>query len=256
MITGCGRGMILSENVWTRMVMATSYAMSRSLDEKTQLFGAPVGSMGIPLFGEKGQALGPANTVSMIIALEKMAEMARFIGDDAAAEFYLAQAKLSPTAIDTLLWNETAGYYAATLGSTGYDLMDIAQVLLAGIGSEQRQASFVEKLDALKVPAGYINGTRLSDTPGIVDPYYESFLLEGLASTGRTELAQDLLDATWTPMVHRDCNYTGGYWEYIISVIAIPRLLSHTPKTQDSPHPHLISHYNPGLDLFTGSSHF
>lgn len=205
------------ESVWPRMVMTTSYALSRSLDQKTQLFGAPYGSTGTPLSGEKGQALGPANTVSMIIGLERMAEMARFIGDDDAAAFYQTQAQLSRTAIDTLLWNETAGYYAATLGGTGYDLMDIAQVLLAGIGSEQRQASFVEKLSALQVPAGYINGTRFFDTPGVVDAYYMSFLLEGLAATKRTKLAQDLLDATWAPMVHRDRNYTGGYWEYIVS---------------------------------------
>lgn len=205
------------EKAWPRMVMATSYALSRSLDQKTQLFGAPYGSTGTPLSGEKGQALGPANTVSMIIGLERMAEMARFIGDNAAAAFYQTQAQLSRTAIDSLLWNETAGYYAATLGGTGYDLMDIAQVLLAGIGSEQRQASFVEKLSALRVQAGYINGTRFLDTPGVVDVYYMSFLLEGLALTNRTALAQDLLDATWAPMVNRDRNYTGGYWEYIVS---------------------------------------
>lgn len=34
------------EEVWPRMVMATSYALSRSLDQKTQLYGAPYGSTG------------------------------------------------------------------------------------------------------------------------------------------------------------------------------------------------------------------
>jgi len=66
------------------------------------------------------------------------------------------------------------------------------------------------------VPAGYINGTRFFDTPGIVDAYYSSFLLEGLAKADETELAQDLLDATWGPMVRRDSNYTGAYWEYVV----------------------------------------
>jgi hypothetical protein len=220
-----GNGTFL-EKVWPRMVMATSYALSRSLDQKTQLYGAPYGSTGTPMSGEKGQALGPANTVSMIIGLERMSEMARFIGDVGAADFYQVQAQLSRTAIDTLLWNETAGYYASTLGGTGYDLMDIAQVLLAGIGNEKRQESFVEKLSALRVKAGYINGTRFLDTPGVVDPYYESFLLEGLASTKRTKLAQDLLDATWAPMVNRDRNYTGGYWEYIVSTTTFYQPLS------------------------------
>lgn len=146
-----------------------------------------------------------------------MAEMARFIGDSAAAVLYTTQAQLARTAVNIVLWNETAGYYTATLSGTGYDLMDIAQVLLAGIGSERRQATFAEKLSALRVPAGYINGTRFFDTPGVVDLYYMSFLLEVLALTNRTAFSQDLLDATWAPMVHRDRNYTGGYWEYIVS---------------------------------------
>ncbi|KAF7717908.1 Glycoside Hydrolase Family 78 protein [Penicillium ucsense] len=221
------------ERVWPRMVMSTSWAMSRTLDEETQLYGAPQGKRGIPISGEKGQALGPAQTVSMILALERMAEMANHLGDHAAADFYKVQAKLSRTAIDTLLWNATAGYYASTIGATGYDMIDIAQVLLADIGSKQHQAQFTDKLSTLRVPAGYINGTRYMDTPGIVNPYYESFLLQGLAVTKRTQLAQDLLDATWGPMVERDRNYTGGYWEYI---------------STDGRYP--------GLDLFTGQTHF
>ncbi|KAJ6092456.1 hypothetical protein N7467_004425 [Penicillium canescens] len=228
------------EKLWPRMVMVMSYAMSTALDQKTQLYGAvygavygaPYGTMGTPLSGEKEQALDPAHTVSMILALERMAEVAPYIGDNAVANMCQAQAQLSRTAIDTLLWNETVGYYAATLGGTGYGLMDIAQVLLGGIGSEQRQASFVEILSALRVPAGYINGTRFFDIPSIVDAYYTRFLLEGLASTNRTQVAQDL-DATWTPMVRRDHNYTGGYWEYVSTYGTYP-----------------------GLDLFTGMSHF
>lgn len=204
------------QKFWPRMVMSTSYALSRSLDVGTQLYGAPEGSLGTPLSGEKGQALGPANTVSLVLGLERMAEMAQALGDVDFASLYRSQAQLSRNAIENLLWNETAGYYAATLGGTGYDLMDIAQVLLAGVGSEDRQGLFVEKLNNLKVPAGYINGTRFFDTPGVVDAYYMSFLLEGLAITNRTELAQELLDATWAPMVRQDRNYTGGYWEYIV----------------------------------------
>ncbi|KAJ5919313.1 hypothetical protein N7466_010256 [Penicillium verhagenii] len=221
------------EEFWPRMVMSTSYAVSRSLDEATKLYGAPSGTLGTPLSGEKGQALGPASTVSMILGLERMADMARHMNDIPLAKLYDKQAQLSRSAIDTLLWNSTGGYYAATLGDSGYDLMDIAQVLLGGIGSEQQQASCVDKLTALRVPAGYLNGTRFLDTPGVVDPYYMSFLLEGLAITNRTDLAQELLDNTWAPMVNRDCNYTGGYWEYI---------------STDGKYP--------GLDLFTGLSHF
>ncbi|CEJ59746.1 hypothetical protein PMG11_08357 [Penicillium brasilianum] len=121
-----------------------SYALSRSLDQKIQLFGAPYGSTGASS-GERGQALSPTHTVSIIMGLERMDEIARFIG---------TQAQLSQDDFDTLLWNETAGYYAAASGDCGYDLMDITQVLLAGIGSEQRQASFVEKLATLQISAG------------------------------------------------------------------------------------------------------
>lgn len=199
------------------MVAATSYAVSRSLDEATQLYGAPSGAKGIPLFSEKGQALGPAGTVSLILGLERMADMAEYLGYNASAASYRLQAALSRTAVDTLLWNATGGYYAATLGSADYDLMDIAQVLLAEIGTAERRTEFLGKLSALKVAAGYINGTRFSDTPGIVDPYYMSFLLEGLARANQTELAQNLVDATYGPMVRRDSNYTGAYWEYVVS---------------------------------------
>jgi hypothetical protein len=206
------------------MVAAISYAMTRSLDEETQLFGAPNGPNGTPLSSEKGQALGPASTVSLILGLERMADMAGFIGYNALAVSYRQQAALSRTAIDTLLWNNTEGYYTSTLGGSDYDMMDIAQVLLAEIGTVDRRTLFMEKLAALKVPAGYINGTRYFDTPGIIDPYYLSFLLEGFAKISQTELAQDLLDATWSPMVRRDSNYTGAYWEYVVSRTALIHL--------------------------------
>lgn len=199
------------------MVAVVSFAITRSLDQATQLYGALSGPKSIPIGGEKGQALGPANTVSLILGLERMADMADHVGYNTLASSYRQQAQLSRSAIDSLLWNSTGGFYAATLGASGYDMMDVAQVLLAEIGTAAQRKEFVGKLAALKVPAGYINGTRFFDTPGIVDPYYESFLLEGLAKAGETELAQDLLDATWLPMVRRDSNFTGAYWEYIVS---------------------------------------
>ncbi|KAH8685358.1 Six-hairpin glycosidase-like protein [Tricladium varicosporioides] len=220
-------------NYWPLMVAATSYAVSRSLDESTQLYGALSGPKSIPLASEKGQALGPASTVSLILGLERMADMAEYLSYDALAAAYRQQAKISRTAIDTLLWNGTGGFFAAALGASGYDLMDIAQVLLAKIGTADRRKVFTEKLASLKVPAGYINGTRFFDTPGIVNPYYTSFLLEGLAKAGETQLAQELLDDCWSPMVRRDSNYTGAYWEYV---------------STDGKYP--------GLDLFTGQSHF
>jgi hypothetical protein len=145
-----------------------------------------------------------------------MADMAEYLGSDILAATYRSQANLSRAAIDTLLWSATSGFYAATLGADGYDLMDIAQVLLGEIGTVDRRKKFTEKLSASKVPAGYINGTRFFDTPGIVDPYYTSFLLEGLAKAGETEFAQQLLDDCWSPMVRRDANYTGAYWEYVV----------------------------------------
>jgi len=210
------------------MVAATSYSISRALDLTTQLYGAPYGPAGVPSSGEKGQALGPANSVSIVLGLERMAAMADYLNQTWYAESYREQALLTRTAIETLLWNSTGGFYAATLGAPGYDLMDIAQVLLAGIGSDDRRAQFTAKLAALKVPAGYSNGTRFADTPIVVDPYYESFLLEGLAVANQTSLAQDLLDRTWAPMVRRDVNYTSGYWEYIVRSASHVHLANYT----------------------------
>lgn len=201
------------------MTATLSYAITRTLDDGTQLYGAPNGANGIPLSGEKGQALGPANTVSLILGLEKMAEMAEYLNDSFAAEKYRAQAQLSRQAIDHLLWNSTGGYYSGSLDTSGYDVMDIAQVLLGEIGTAARRKQFLGKLNALKLPAGYSNGTRFAGTPAIVDPYFMSFLLEGLAMANETALAQGLLDDTWSPMVRRDVNFTGALWEYVVSFV-------------------------------------
>ncbi|KAH7129839.1 catalytic activity: RhaA is able to hydrolyze alpha-1 [Dactylonectria estremocensis] len=221
------------EKHWSQMIAINSYAISRSLDPETQLYGAPAGSLGLPLSGEKGQALGPANTVSLILGLERLAEMAEYLGHEHSAKAYRQQAVLTRDAVDRLLWNSTGGFYASTIGAPGYDLMDIAQVLLGKIGTQARRRAYTEKLAALRVPAGYMNGTRFEDTPQVVNPYYLSFLLEGLAKENQVELAQELLDSTWGPMVRRDANYTEAYWEYV---------------SPDGVYP--------GLDLFTANSHF
>lgn len=199
------------------MVAVMSYAISESLDPTTQLYGKSSGSFGLPIGAQKGKSLGPAPTVSMIKGLENMAQMAIYLGYDPLASLYQSQAQLSRNAIESLLWNSTDGYYAATLGSTDIEIMDIAQILIAGIGSYEQRDQYLEKLRSLKVPAGYLNGTAYFDTPGIVNPYHMSFLLEGLAKEGHTVLAQELLDNTYSPMVRRDVNYTGGYWEYVVS---------------------------------------
>jgi len=218
---------------WDQMVGVISYGMSRALDHTTQLYGAPFGPQGIPLSGEKGQALGPANTISMILGLENMAEMGSHIGQTDLASVYQKQANLSRAAIDTLLWNATDNFYASTIAAPGFDLTDLGLVLQAQIGTPERRTKFLSHLDELSVPAGYFNGTRFADTPKVVNPYYEGFLLEGLAVANEASLAQDLLDRTWSPMVRKDRNFTGGYWEYV---------------STDGTYP--------GLDLFTGSSHF
>jgi hypothetical protein len=201
---------------WDEIVSVVNYAITRSLDPATQLYGAPSGSLGVPLSGEKGQALGPANSVSLVLALERLADMATYLGRDSHVASYRKQASLTRRAIDALLWDQKRGLYASTIGATGYDIMDIAQVLVGQIGTAERRGIYTDKLAALRVPAGYMNGTRFADTPQVVDSYYESFLLEGLAIAGRTKPAQELLDATWAPMVRRDANYTAAYWEYIV----------------------------------------
>ncbi|KAF7556572.1 hypothetical protein G7Z17_g1309 [Cylindrodendrum hubeiense] len=221
------------QQYWSQIVSINSYAISRSLDPETQLYGAPQGPFGIPLSGEKGQALGPANTVSLILGLERLADMADYLGYVSSAMAYRKQAILTREAVDRHLWNSTGGFYASTIGASGYDMMDIAQVLLGKIGTDERRGAYTDKLAALRVPAGYMNGTRFGDTPQVANPYYLSFLLEGLAKENQTELSQELLDNTWGPMVRRDVNYTGAYWEYV---------------SPDGKYP--------GLDLFTANSHY
>jgi hypothetical protein len=207
------------------MAANIGYALSRALDPMTQLFGAINGDPPLPLSGFKGQALGPADTVSMILSLERMADIADHLGYNSSASRYRIQAGLSRAAIDALLWNKTGGYYSMSVGTAGYDTISIAQVLLAQIGAPARRTIFTEKLASLKLPAGYSNGTSDVDTPLVVNPYYMSFLLEGLAIVNETNLAQGLLDALYTPMVRRDRNYTGAYWEYVVSLESLISIL-------------------------------
>lgn len=181
--------------------------------------------------------------MSLILGLERLADMADYLGYVSSAIAYRKQAMLTQ-GVDRLLWNSM--FYASTIGAPGYDLMDIAQAVLGKSGTEERRVDCMEKLLAPWVPTGYINGTRFMDTPHVVNPYCLSFLLEGLAMENQVALAQELLDDTWGPMVRRDINYTGGYWEDVVSTKldgvashsftetgAVPLILNHAPdRTQ------------------------
>lgn len=208
------------EKHYDQLVSMMSYSISRALDQPTNLYGAPYGAKGIPLSGQKAQALGPAETISMVLSLERMADISEHMSDTRTALFYRVQANLTRNAIEASLWNQTGGYYTATLGSSGFDMMDAAQVLLAKVGTPEKRSRVIDNLAPLRLPAGYSNGTRYTGTPAVVNPHFSAFLLEGFAKEKRTGLAQDLLDATWTPMIRQDRNYTGTSWEYVVSPVS------------------------------------
>ncbi|KXJ87792.1 Six-hairpin glycosidase-like protein [Microdochium bolleyi] len=217
---------------YPQLLSMTSYSVARALDHTTQLYGAPAGADGAPLGGQHAQALGPAETVSMILGLERMADISAHMNDPRSALVYRTQANLTREAIDSRLWNETGGYYAGRPGYAGFDMADTAQVLLAQIGTAERRSRAIEALQDFRGPVGYGNGTRFASAPTVVSPFLNSFLLEGFAKEGRTSLAQDLLDSLWAPMIRQDRNFTGTGWEYVSA-----------------------DGVQPGLGLFTSGSH-
>lgn len=210
---------------WSRIKAVASFAVSRSLDDVTQLSF---------ISGESGPAFGIGTTAAMIQGLDAASQLATVVGDDMAATFYAQQAESTRKAADALLWNATTQAYVDTINTGVFSMVGVARAALAGVGSPERTQASLATLGNLKVTAGYHNSSSdPSDTPIEIDPYYEGFLLEVFAQQNQTKLAQDLLDRTWLPMVRKDANYTGGYWEYV---------------SADGTHP--------GLELFTAQTHF
>jgi hypothetical protein len=107
-----------------------------------------------------------------------------------AESLYRGQVQLFIEAIESTQRSEKGGFSTEALGGTGYDLMDIAPVLLAEVGTIELRDKLVEKLPNLKVSAAYTNWTRFFDTLDIVNPYHIKFLLRGWAICIRTALAQ------------------------------------------------------------------
>lgn len=239
------------------MRTVTAYATSRALDKATQLYEAVYGVPPIPIIGQKGAALGTATAASMINGLEAMSKMAYYLGDDISAVAYQAQADVSRSAVDRLLWNATAGTYASSLGSPDFDLNSISLAITAKIGTEEKRNRFLEKLSELAVPAGYIKGdgnTVLSaaDPVGLVNPYNEGFLLWALGEIDRTDIALPLIQNTWDPWfaeMSTALELTGSIRKCMFCFRT--QICADSIGFEQSG-----DGVYPGLDLFTADSHF
>ena len=100
------------------------------------------------------------NTVSLILGLRRWQKWPTTSMKISLLRKYRAKPNYIRQAIDKLLWNATGGYYSRSLGTSSFDTMDIAQVLLAEIGSSSAPPKeFLGNLNDLKLPAGYSNGT-------------------------------------------------------------------------------------------------
>ncbi|KAK4048798.1 hypothetical protein OIV83_004564 [Microbotryomycetes sp. JL201] len=209
---------------WPQMRSSMTYALASALDPTTFLYGKPFGKAGTPVISYKGNGMAP--TGSMIISCERMAEMAEFVGESNLADLYRLTASKTRANADALLWNATAGIYNVASLPGQFELVDIPLVTLAKIGTPERRMTFMDKLDQLEMPSGYFNGSRFAnDVTKNSNPYY--------SNPKQTARAERLLKAAWGPMVRQDRNYTGTLWEFI---------------SEDQSHP--------GLELFTGQSHF
>ena len=126
------------------------------------------------------------NTVSLILGLEKMAEMADYLNENFAAE---KMPRASPTILDKRLISFYGMLLVAittrSLGTSSFDTMDIAQVLLAEIGSSSAPPKeFLGNLNDLKLPAGYSNGTAFCGHTSCCQSLLYELSLGGLSGNG------------------------------------------------------------------------
>ncbi|KAL7337612.1 catalytic activity: RhaA is able to hydrolyze alpha-1 [Rhodotorula toruloides] len=190
---------------WGDMRAMMAYVMQTSIDPKTS-------------FSTNGGS-GPtiSSTALNIIALEEMVEMGSHLGHSSAVAAYQVQANLSRKALEGL-WNETGGFYA--FPGKDYIVEDMAWIELAKIGTAERRDKFWSHLPSRQVPGGYVdppaeNKFDLLGGGVKISMNIAAELLWALGERGDGKTAQDLVKRTYGPMVERNVNYTGAYWEFL-----------------------------------------
>lgn len=190
-------------------------------------------------FSFLGPANGTATTGLFAYMLDKVAPIARAIGDEEAAAQYTRTATQLREALNQMLWNAELGTYSVSTASPGnFSLTGIAWAILSGAANKTQTESSIAKLEQLRLAVGYKTTSSDEETDDYqLAPNPTGFLLEALFKSHRdfaansTPAITHLLEDLWGSMVKNNEYYTGTSWEYV--------------KPDGSP----------GIDLFTSLAH-
>lgn len=191
------------------MTAMMSYTISSSIDPVT----------GYSTNGGSGANL--YSTCLMIDSLEQMIEMGRALGYNKSVALYGVQAQLSRAAVERT-WNETGGFFA--MPGKDYAVQDMSAIERTKIGTPEQREMFWSKLPGREEPGGYVDppaGANQFDLLGggvKISMNVAGELLWGLGERGDGKTAANLLMRSFAPQVERNVNYTGAYWEFLVSL--------------------------------------
>ncbi|CAF1389946.1 unnamed protein product [Adineta steineri] len=159
------------------------------------------------------------------MALDNAASLADAISNVTAANQYRRQAAAIRTAVNTYLYNSTANFYMISDQQTvglAQDTNSLA--ILSGIASDLNSNVPQQLLEQMKQKlrvsvasgSGYLSITSdgiPASSSVIVSPFISFFHAAAAFEQDRSDLAFDVLESVWSPMVQPGPYFTGTFWE-------------------------------------------
>ncbi|KAI5477313.1 Six-hairpin glycosidase [Pseudohyphozyma bogoriensis] len=177
---------------WTQIVKVMDFVAS---------FVNPSTKLWAPGIVEKGATNGTTSTAMLAYTFNNVAKLATALGHKSLATSYAQTANTSASAVQTLLWNEDAGYFNTSLTSDAFAYIDLAWSIIAGIATPSQAASQLQHLEKLKYTIGYLADSTVN--------------VEALLKVNATDEAHFLLNNLWGAMAKPSNYYSGGSWEYV-----------------------------------------
>lgn len=142
------------------------------------------------------------------------ASLADALGDHAQAAQYASRAAALRTAINTHLFNGSAGVYDISDAKRG----DVAQdanvaAVLYGVAPRDRDSGILQRLKQLWIPLGSEPFSSSAGYSSWVSPYISGFDVQARFAAGDASGAYALMRSEWGPMVAPGGQYTGTFWE-------------------------------------------
>jgi hypothetical protein len=202
----------------------------------------PTTQLWAPLSVFKGVPNGTATSSQFVWTLNNVAEMADSVGDTAVATAARAQANATSAAVNSLLWMPDKGFYAVSTTDGNFSYIDgesiflcpwlpngelcgpriVAFSIISGVSTGDRTTSQLAKLQELKYGIGYLaDSTVIGSNETTLSPYLSGFLLEAMGRARDTADMAFLLDGLFSAMAVEGDNYSGGSWEYVVSLTLI-----------------------------------